>query len=89
MRAVGIVKRIAVNVGAKMYMLLLNDEGGAITIDWVALGAGIILLAIFVVYSVMENSAGYLLDEFEQLNKEYETPAVEVSALDNQIDMTQ
>jgi hypothetical protein len=67
----------------------LNDERGAVTTDWVALSAGILLLGIMVVYSVMENSAGYLLDEFEQLNDEYESLAVDVSALGNQVDMNQ
>ncbi|MCH8167318.1 MAG: pilus assembly protein [Proteobacteria bacterium] len=72
-----------------MSRLFLNDERGAVTTDWVALGAGILLLAIIVVFSVMENSAGYLLDEFEQLNAEYATLAVEVSALGSQIDQNQ
>ena len=72
-----------------MSRLFLNDERGAVTTDWVALGAGILLLAIIVVFSVMENSAGYLLDEFEQLNAEYATLAVEVSALGRQIDQNQ
>jgi len=67
----------------------LNDECGAVTTDWVALSAGILLLAIFVVFSVMENSAGYLLDEFEQLNNNYESLAVEVTALGKEIDMNQ
>ena len=70
-----------------MSRLFLNDERGAVTTDWVALAAGILLLAIIVVYSVMENSAGYLLDEFERLNNDYESLAVEVSALGSQIDI--
>ena len=72
-----------------MSRLILNDERGAVTVDWVALAAGILLLAIIVVYSVMENSAGYLLDEFERLNNDYESLAVEVSALGSQIDINQ
>jgi hypothetical protein len=68
---------------------VLNDERGGVTTDWVALAAGVILLAIFVIFSVMENSAGYLLDEFEQLNNDYESLAVEVSALGSQIDINQ
>ena len=70
-----------------MSRFFLNDERGAVTVDWVALAAGILLLAIIVVYSVMENSAGYLLDEFERLNNDYESLAVEVSALGSQIDI--
>ena len=72
-----------------MHRLFLNDERGAVTTDWVALAAGVLLLAIIVVFAVMENSAGYLLDEFEQLNTEYETPVVEVSALGSQVDLNQ
>jgi len=72
-----------------MSRLFLNDERGAVTTDWVALSAGILLLGIFVVYAVMENSAGYLLDEFEQLNTEYEARAVEVSALTTPVDLGQ
>ena len=72
-----------------MSRFFLNDERGAATVDWVALAAGILLLAIIVVYSVVENSAGYLLDGFEQLNNDYESLAVEVSALDSQIDINQ
>ncbi len=30
----------------------LNDDAGAVTIDWVALTAGILLLGIVVVYSI-------------------------------------
>ena len=70
-----------------MHRLFLTDERGAVTTDWVALGAGILLLAIIVVYSVMEDSAGYLLDEFEQLNSEYDSLAADVVASGGQIDM--
>jgi hypothetical protein len=72
-----------------MSRLFLNDERGAVTTDWVALTAGILLLGIIVVYAVMEDSAGYLLDEFEQLNREYEARAVEVSALSNLVNINQ
>ncbi|MHA1530062.1 MAG: hypothetical protein ACTSVG_13670 [Alphaproteobacteria bacterium] len=72
-----------------MSRFFLNDEHGAVTTDWVALAAGVLLLAIFVVFSVMENSAGYLLDEFEQLNNDYEARALEVSSLDDQTDTKQ
>ncbi len=72
-----------------MSRLFLNDERGAVTIDWVALSAGILVFAIIVVFAVMGNSAGYLLDEFEQLNTEHETLADEVSALGSQINLNQ
>ncbi len=65
-----------------MYRLLLSDERGAITIDWVALTAGILLLGIMIVYSVMNDSAGYLLDEFETLNAQYEADSILAYPLD-------
>ena len=93
MRAVRIDKRtaknIAVEAGANMNRFLLNDERGAITIDWVTLTAGILLLGIMVVYTVMNDSAGYLMDEFEELNERYEADAIDVSALGQQIDINQ
>ena len=69
-----------------MYRLLLNDERGAVTIDWVTLTAGILLLGIMAVYTVMNDSAGYLLDEFETLNARYAADAIDVSALRQEID---
>ena len=69
-----------------MSRLLLNDERGAVTIDWVTLTAGILLFGIMIVYTVMNDSAGYLMDEFETLNARYAADAVDVSALGQQID---
>jgi hypothetical protein len=69
-----------------MYRLLLNDERGAVTIDWVTLTAGILLFGIMIVYTVMNDSAGYLLDEFETLNARYAADAIDVSALRQEID---
>jgi len=69
-----------------MYRLLLNDERGAVTIDWVTLTAGILLFGIMIVYSVMNDSAGYLMDEFETLNARYSADAIDVSALGQEID---
>ncbi len=69
-----------------MCRLLLNDERGAVTIDWVTLTAGILLFGIMIVYSVMNDSAGYLMDEFETLNARYAADAIDVSALGQQID---
>ena len=72
-----------------MYRLLLNDERGAVTIDWVTLTAGILLFGIMVVYSVLNDSAGYLMDEFEELNERYAADAIAVTALHEQIDINQ
>ena len=72
-----------------MYRLLLNDERGAVTVDWVTLTAGVLLFGIMVVYTVMGDSAGYLMDEFEVLNAKYEADAITVSALGQQSDFSQ
>ncbi len=69
-----------------MSRLLLNDERGAVTIDWVTLTAGILLFGIMIVYTVMNDSAGYLMDEFETLNARYAADAIDLSALRQEID---
>lgn len=65
----------------------LRDDGGAVTTDWVALTAGVVLLGIVVAITVMTDSAGYLMDEFDELNAEYARDAVTVSELGRNIDM--
>lgn len=65
----------------------VHDDSGAVTTDWVALTAGILLLGIIVVMSVMENSAGYLMDEFDTLNEQFSKDAVTVSELGKDIDV--
>lgn len=60
---------------------LLGDESGAVTTDWMVLTAGILVLGLIVVTQVMGNSSGYLMDEFENLNREYEQNAVALSEL--------
>ncbi len=40
----------------------LNDESGAVTIDWVALTAGILLLGIAVVYAIFRDGVSPLVD---------------------------
>ncbi len=39
----------------------LSDDAGAITIDWVALTAGILLLGIMVVYAIFNNGVSSLV----------------------------
>ena len=39
----------------------LSDDAGAVTIDWVALTAGILLLGIMVVYSIFNNGVSALV----------------------------
>lgn len=67
----------------------LCDEGGAVTVDWIALTAGIVLLGMMVVYAVMGDSTGYLMDEFDTLNEKYAQDAVTVSELGKEIDFRQ
>ena len=55
-----------------MAVIFAQDERGAVAVDWVTLTGGILILGIVVVYSVLGNSAGYLMDEFDELNKQYE-----------------
>ncbi len=68
-----------------MSRMLLEDECGAVTTDWVALTAGILLLGIIVVMSVMENSAGHLMEQFESLNEHYAENSVAISELQDDI----
>ena len=39
----------------------LSDDAGAVTIDWVALTAGILLLDIMVVYAIFNNGVSTLV----------------------------
>jgi hypothetical protein len=59
----------------------LQEECGAVTTDWIVLTAGILLLGLMVTYTVLHDSAGYLMAEFEQLNQEYAADSANASAL--------
>lgn len=59
----------------------LREESGAVTADWIVLTAGILLLGLVVTYTVLHDSAGYLMAEFEELNKEYAADSETASAL--------
>ncbi len=39
----------------------LSDDTGAVTIDWVALTAGVLLLGIMVVYAIFNNGVSVLV----------------------------
>ena len=45
----------------KRFIKYLCDESGAVTIDWVALTAGILLLGIMVVYAIFNNGVSVLV----------------------------
>jgi hypothetical protein len=62
----------------------LRDECGAVTTDWIVLSAGIVILGMVVAFAVMEDSGGYLMDEFETLNEKYARDGVAVTELRNQ-----
>jgi len=43
------------------YTKFLSDDTGAVTIDWVALTAGILLLGIMVIYAIFNNGVASLV----------------------------
>jgi hypothetical protein len=68
-----------------MIWLFANDDSGGVSTDWVTLTAGITVLGVVVVYLVMGNSAGYLMDEFEELNEQYATGASDLAVSSREI----
>ena len=45
----------------RKFCTFLSDDVGAVTIDWVALTAGILLLGIMVVYAIFNNGVSTLV----------------------------
>ena len=59
-----------------MLSKFMGDESGAVTIDWVALTAGILLLGIAVVYGVFEGGVKPLAESINgHLSKAVEVPS--------------
>ena len=54
----------------------LNDDIGAVTIDWVALTAGILLLGIMVIYAIFNNGVASLV---QNINSTLEGVTTDVS----------
>ena len=54
----------------------LSDDAGAVTIDWVALTAGVLLLGILVVYSIFNKGVAPLVSK---INQELGEVAVNIS----------
>lgn len=54
----------------------LSDDAGAVTIDWVALTAGVLLLGILVVYSIFNKGVAPLVSK---INAELGSVAVNIS----------
>lgn len=48
-----------------MFSYFLSDEAGAVTIDWVALTAGVLLLGILVVYTIFKNGVSPLVSQID------------------------
>ena len=46
----------------KIYREFFRDDTGAVTIDWVALTAGVLLLGIMVVYAIFNNGVSDLVN---------------------------
>ena len=58
----------------------LSDDAGAVTIDWVALTAGILLLGIMVVYAIFNNGVSSLVSNVNSTLSGI-TTAVDVGAV--------
>ncbi|MDH3666090.1 MAG: hypothetical protein OEN23_04085 [Paracoccaceae bacterium] len=69
-----------------MHRIILNfiaDDAGAITIDWVALTAGILLLGIMVVYAIFNNGVSTLVSSVNS-TLESAGAGVNIGTLENQ-----
>lgn len=66
-------------VGVQMLSFIAKDQRGAVAVDWVSLTAGIVILGVVVVYSVLGDSAGYLMEEFDEMNKQFEATGVDTA----------
>ena len=58
------------------FLSFLRDESGAVTIDWVALTAGILLLGITLVYAIFNNGVANLS---QNINSNLEAAGANVS----------
>ena len=60
----------------------LSDDAGAVTIDWVALTAGVLLLGIMVVYAIFNNGVSTLVSNVNSTLSGVSTN-VSVGSIDN------
>ncbi len=60
----------------------LGDDAGAVTIDWVALTAGVLLLGIMVVYAIFNNGVSVLVSNVNSTLEGVSTD-VSVGTIDN------
>ena len=61
----------------------LADDAGAVTIDWVALTAGILLLGIMVVYAIFNNGVSSLVSSVNSTLADVGS-GVNIGTLENQ-----
>lgn len=61
----------------------LSDDAGAVTIDWVALTAGVLLLGIMVVYAIFNNGVSSLVSNVNSTLSSVSTN-VNIGTLENQ-----
>jgi hypothetical protein len=62
--------------------MFLSDDAGAVTIDWVALTAGILLLGIMVVYAIFNNGVSVLVSNVNSTLESVST-TVPITSVDN------
>lgn len=72
-----------------MLGFLVRDDQGAVTVDWVVLTAGIIVLGIVVVYSVMSNSHAYLDEKFDILNENFANQGTDLAKVERSVTIKQ
>ncbi len=60
----------------------LSDDAGAVTIDWVALTAGVLLLGIMVVYAIFNNGVSVLVSNVNS-TLEGVTTNVDIGVVEN------
>ncbi len=66
-----------------IFTKFLADDAGAVTIDWVALTAGILLLGIMVVYAIFNNGVSTLVSSVNS-TLESAGAGVNIGTLENQ-----
>ena len=59
----------------------LSDDTGAVTIDWVALTAGILLLGIMVVYAIFNNGVSSLVKNINETLGGITTTSVDLGSV--------
>jgi len=72
-----------------MLRRFLRADRGAVTTDWVALSAGIIVLGIVVAYAVLGDSHSYLDEKFDLLNEDLANGREELANVARDIEIKQ